>query len=116
MAFKLKTSNEDYVVQFTFNSFRYMEDIEISSNIDQFPFKAITYATKLLLGGLNWNPKKIYDLEDAQNILEDYLNYNKDGTIETILTSLLKELESSNFFKKSQNTPKKKVSLKENSN
>lgn len=115
MAFKLKTSKEDYIVQFTFNSFKYMEDIEISNEIERYPFKAITYACKLLLGGLNWNPKKLYDSENVHEIIEDYLNFNDDATIETLLSSILAELESSNFFKKNQNAPKKKITSKANS-
>ncbi len=115
MAQKIKVSNKEYILKYTFNSFRYMEDICISDDLDNYPFRAFSIVEGMMLGALNWTPNKLFTKEDAQNIITEYLDQNEDITIQDLMMMLQEEIHSSNFFKSTPTTQSLPVKSKKNS-
>lgn len=86
---------------FTFNSFKYMQDLDLSvlQEAESKPFKIVPFLETLLLGALNSNPKDKYTIDNVSMYLEDYI---VEGDVTVLLEDLMKELEESNFFKSLQ--------------
>lgn len=105
----LKLTDKELEVKFTFNSFKYMEEFDISKldGIEHKPFKVIAVTKELLVGGLNYSPAKVFNEVDADAILEEVI---ENGSVGELLELLLDELQESNFFKSLQktSTPKRK--------
>jgi len=87
--------------KFTFNSFKYMGDFDLSvlGEIENKPFKMIEIATMLLMGALNHNPKVKVSSDLVDAILE---NAMVEGTLGELIPQLIDELNNSDFFKKLQ--------------
>lgn len=105
----LKLTDSELELKFTFNSFKYMEEFDISKldGIENRPFKIIGVTRELLIGGLNHSPAKLFNEVDADVILEEVI---ENGSVGELLELLLDELQESNFFKSLQktSTPKRK--------
>lgn len=101
----VKIKNKEVELKYSFNSFRFMEDFDISKfdELESKPFKIIPLATMMLMGALNHNPKTIYSLRDVTEFLEEYVIEN---SISDLLEELMKLLEDSNFFKSLQKSKK----------
>ena len=101
----IKIKGNDYKVEFTFNSFKYLDEFDISviDEIQNKPFKIITVCEQLLFGALNNNPTKVVTLDIVDAHLEDVL---ENGDISELLNTLMELLQESNFFK---NLQKKQV-------
>lgn len=95
-------------LKYTFNSFRYMEDFDLSEleELETKPFKMIKVSQSLLSGALNYDPKRFYDDNKVLEILE---NEVENGDIMQLLENLVELLQNSSFFKNlQQEKPKKK--------
>lgn len=92
-------------LKFTFNSFLYMEefDIGVLQELETKPFKIIQVTRQLLLGATNWNPKERVSPAEVSEFVQELID-SEDGDISELLTSLIEELEKSNFFKQLQKT------------
>ena len=99
MTFKIK--GEDAQIKFTFNSFRFLKDFDLSviDVLETKPFMAIPLTEALLLGGLNWTPNKVYNIKDVDTALEEFV---EDGNLAVLIEDLMTELQASPFFKSLQ--------------
>ncbi len=97
----IKINDKDVELKYTYNSFRYMEDLNVADigTIETNPFKLIRINEILLLGALNHNPKEVYKLNVVMNYLEDRMN---DGTLFELSEKLMGLLENSSFFQNLQ--------------
>ncbi len=107
---KIKSATKEYDATFTFNSFRYMQDFDVSvfDDIDQKPFKIIGVLDQLLSGALNYNKSIKVSHQEVEECIE-YIFENGDA-VDTI-TELMTELEGCNFFSKAlqqKKTPREK--------
>lgn len=101
-------NDKDIELKFTFNSFKYMQDFDITDfeKIETKPFLVIPITETLLLGGLNHNPKVKHFSSEVEEYLEKYVI---DNNISDLLEKLVDELQKSDFFKSLQKkSPKKK--------
>lgn len=98
---ELKIRGQEVEVKFTFNSFKYMEDFDLSvmEEIETKPFKLIPVVETLLVGALNNNPKVKYTPAIISEFLEEYVVENSIGDL---LEELMVLLQESNFFKSLQ--------------
>ena len=98
---KIVFNNENVELKYTFNSFKYMEELDISDMqlLEKKPFKMLPLASMLLLGALNNDPLVVYVEVDVEAYLETQL---KKGDIIDIFEKLVKLLEESDFFKSLQ--------------
>lgn len=94
-----KDKKEDF--KYTFNSFKYMQNFDVKdfNKIETHPFKLATILETLLMGAMNSNPKKVVDVEEVQDYLEEY---SVEGDLSELLDTLMAKLEESNFFKSLQ--------------
>lgn len=101
MAEVIKINEKDYEVGFTFNSFKHMEDLDISdlAEIDTKPFKVIKITEQLLKGALNHNPKVVFKEQAIDSIVEECAT---SGEIALVMGVLLELLQDSDFFKSLQ--------------
>lgn len=105
----IKINEQELELQYTFNSFKYMEDFNLNdlAEAEEKPFKLAKVVEILLLGALNYNPKVVYTRETVAEILNDYVVEN---SLTDLLEQLMKLMEDSSFFKslqKNQSAPKK---------
>lgn len=98
---KIKIEGKEVELKFTYNSFRYMEDLDLGDigKLETNPFKLIRINEILLLGALNNDPKKQYKFEVVQEYLEGCM---EDGTLLKISEDLMGLLEKSSFFQNLQ--------------
>lgn len=90
-----------YILDYTFNSFNYMEDLDIEelATIDKKPFKMFKFATILLLGAMNNDPRVRVDIETVELALVEYA---KEKSIPELIEELIGLLQESDFFKSLQ--------------
>lgn len=102
----INIKNKEVELKFTFNSFKYMGDFDLSAlgEMEVKPFKIIPLAETLLLGAVNNNPKLRFSEFDVAEFLEEYVNGN---SLPELLEELITLLQESNFFKSLQKTPVK---------
>ena len=98
---KFKIKGKDVELKYTFNSFRYMEDLEVKEleEMETKPFKVPRITQTLLIGAVNHSPNKKFSEKDVYEALEKYVE--KDS-VATLLEELSKLLEKSAFFKNLQ--------------
>ena len=101
----IKIKNTDCELGFTFNSFKYMGDFDLSAlaDMESKPFKVIPLIETLLLGAVNNNPKVKFSILDVQRFIEAYI---EDGSLQDLLAELMKLLQESRFFKSLQKNNK----------
>lgn len=97
----VKFKNQEVELKFSFNSFKHMEDFDLSAlaEIESKPFKLIPMVETLLLGALNHNAKVKYTPLMVQEFLEEFV---EEGSISDLMEELMKLLEDSSFFKSLQ--------------
>lgn len=112
---KVTINGIEHELTFTFNSFRYMEDFEVSdlSDIGNKPFKTIKVLKELLLGALNADPKSKVSPQEVQDYVELIVDTGEEDIFE-LLEILMEELTNTSFFKQLQKstTPQKKKVVK----
>lgn len=99
----IKIGKKEVDLQYTFNSFKYMQEFDINALVEAEtkPFKILGILEIMLMGALNSNPKiKISEIE-VQNYIE---NSTEDGAISDLLEILMDKLQKSTFFKMLQKT------------
>ena len=92
---------------FTFNSFRYIKDFDVSElgEMDKKPFIMLDATIQLLYGAMNCNPLKPVGYLEAEAYLAEYI---KEGSIAELMEELMEALQESDFFKslqRSQSSP-----------
>ena len=94
----IKFKGEDLELKFSFNSFKYMREFDMSAlqNIEDKPFEIIPMLEMLLLGSMNNKKKKKFSMFDVEEFLEEYMEEN---AILTLLGGLMDLLQESSFFK-----------------
>ena len=95
----IQIKGKEQEVKFTFNSFKYMENLDMGSiaEMQDKPFKMIPILTMMLLGGLNHNPKERFSLVDVDEFLSEYVE--REDSLPDLLEELMALLEESHFFK-----------------
>lgn len=98
---KIEINGKEVELKYTYNSFRYMEDLNVADigNLETNPFRVIKINEILLLGALNHNPKKVYGFEVVSEYLEARMD---DGTLFEVSEKLMGLLEKSSFFQNLQ--------------
>lgn len=101
---QITVGGKEYEVKYTFNSFQYMEDfdVEVFEQAEKKPFKLISTANILLLGGLNHDPKVRYKDATVSVILQDFVK--EGGSLAKLMEDMILELQESDFFKSLQAT------------
>lgn len=104
----IKIKNKDIDLKFTFNSFLFMEEFDISviNELETKPFKLIPVVRTLLFGAVNHNPDEMFSIIDVSKAMGDYIN--NGGDLKTLMEELWTQLETSDFFKSLQKKTKKK--------
>lgn len=99
----IKIKNKEYELKYTFNSFKFMQDFDVSAmeEVEKKPFKIIPVLEMLLLGAVNHNAKQVVKEQDIQDYLEEYIA-SEDGDITALLETLMQLLQESSFFKSLQ--------------
>ena len=99
----IKIGKKDYELKFTFNSFNYMQEFDLTAlnDIETKPFKMIPVVTMLLMGAVNNSPKNTVSTDDVYTFLEEYI---KENSLAELLETLIGLLEDSDFFKSLQKT------------
>lgn len=100
MEFKVKGKTVE--LQFTFNSFRFMEDLDfgILEEAKRKPFKLISMTEQMLFGALNSDPNKKVSEVEMRKALDAHM---KDGnSFLELYEHLMKLMEESDFFKSLQ--------------
>ncbi len=97
----VKIGNREVEVKFSYNSMKYMTDLDISTfeTMETKPFSIIPTIETLLFAGCNHNQKDRYGLESIQECIEKSM---EDGTFGELMTLLMRKLEESSFFKSLQ--------------
>lgn len=103
---EVKIKNKVVEVKFTYLSFKNMSDLSISdmTELEEYPFKIITTAEKLLYGGLNHSSKFKVTRDQVSQFLE-HLIEDEEQSLPDFLGDLMAELEKSGFFKHLQKNP-----------
>lgn len=87
--------------KFTFNSFLYMEDLDLTV-FEQFetkPLKMIPVTKMLVTGAANNDPQKFFNQKDITEYIESQI---KEGKFSELFEHLVKLLQDSDFFKSLQ--------------
>lgn len=103
----INIKGKDIEVKYTFNSFKYMGDFDLSEieQVETKPFKLIPIVETLLIGGVNNDPRVKFTILDVSTFLEEYVVEN---AITDLLEELMELLQASNFFKSLQKNQTKK--------
>lgn len=97
----LEHKKKEYELKFTYNSFRYMQDLDLSDLelLETRPFMMIGLTEQLLLGAINNTPSKKVTIQTVSNIVESKM---EEGVLVELMEQLIKLLEDSSFFKNLQ--------------
>ena len=100
---KIKIGDVDVELKYTFNSFKYMREFEISdmNNLDKKPFKIFNALSELFYGAVNHNPSVVVSKEESDTMLQDYLS-SDDCNIGEFSNKLVEMLLENDFFKQLQ--------------
>lgn len=108
----ININTKEIELKYTFNSFRYMQDLNIEdlNTIETYPFRMVPIAEMLLLGATNNNPKVRVTPYEVSDYLESYIEEN---AITDLMEELMNLLQESNFFKSLQkNQPQPSATTK----
>lgn len=98
---KMELGGREYTLKYTFNSFRYMEDFDLGelAELENKPFKMVRILHTLLLGAMNYDPKKVYNSEQVSQVLNVYL---EDNNPVELIENLVELMGESSFFRNLQ--------------
>ena len=104
---EIKYKGERIDLKYTFNSFKYMEELDLGdlNNLEAKPFKIVGVTKLLLAGCMNHNPKVVYDEEAVYEVLDEV---SEEGKLMELVELLMEELQKSSFFKNLQEKPQPK--------
>ena len=94
----IKIGGKNVMLKYTFNSFKYMEELDLSvmNELENKPFKILSLAEILLMGAVNHDPRNIVTIDMVQEHLEAVI---VEGKLVDLVSDLMKILEDSDFFK-----------------
>jgi hypothetical protein len=95
--------NREYDLKFTFNSFKYMKELNLK-DIEDFetnPLKIACMLEMMLLGAVNSNPNKVVKESELQEYLEEYFT-EETSDVTVLFEELMTLLQESSFFKSLQ--------------
>ena len=97
----IKVGTATMNVEFSFNSFRYMQDFDMGkfAEMGDKPFMIIGIIEDLLRGALNHDRKVIVTDDELMDITEEIVT---SGGTTDVLETLMSALEESDFFKSLQ--------------
>lgn len=97
----IKLGGKNAILKYSFNSFKYMEDLDLSvmNELENKPFKIIGLAEMMLMGAVNNDPRNLFTVDMVQEYLEKEI---ADGKLMDLLTKLMELLQESDFFKSLQ--------------
>ena len=100
---KIKIGEVDVELRYTFNSFKYMKELDISdmNNLDKKPFKIFNVLSELFYGAVNHNPNVSVSREESDTLLQDYLS-SDDCNIGEFSNKMVEMLLENDFFKQLQ--------------
>lgn len=103
----ISIKNKEIELKFTFNSFKYMKDFDVSQMalLETKPFMVVDIAESLLLGAVNNDIKQQFSIIDVQKFLEKYVEVDGES-LPDLVEELMVKLQESNFFKSLQKTNK----------
>ena len=101
----IKLKDKEVELKFTFNSFKYMRDFDMSkmNDVESRPFEIIPVIEALLLGAMNNSPKLKFSAVEVDEFLEEFL---EEGSVVDLLNELMELLQESSFFKSLQRETK----------
>lgn len=96
-------NNKEYELKFTFNSFKYMQDLDLSSleEMEKKPFMIAPLIETLLMGAVNHNAKMKVKEEDIVAYLDEFVAGDENSLVD-FLEELISLLQTSSFFKSLQ--------------
>jgi hypothetical protein len=99
----VKIKDRDIELKYSFNSFKYMEDLDLSvlQEAETKPLKLVRFVEILATGAINNNPKVVVGVQDIQDFLEEE---SEKGTLGELLGKLIELLQASSFFQSLQGT------------
>ena len=94
---------KEYDLKYTFNSFKYMQDLDVSvfEEIEKKPFLIAPVVETLLFGAVNHNAKQKVKQDDLIDFLDEFISDENNSLVE-LLESLMELLQKSGFFKSLQ--------------
>lgn len=97
----LEHNGKEYNLKYTYNSFRYMQDLDLGELelIESKPFRIIGFTEELLFGAINNDPTKKVSITEVSKIVEQRMEEEK---LVELMENLIKLLEESSFFKNLQ--------------
>lgn len=97
----LEHKDKEYELKYTYNSFRYMQDLDLGELevIESKPFRIIGFTEELLMGAINNDPKRKVGVALVSEIVETRMD---EGKLMELMENLIKLLEESSFFKNLQ--------------
>lgn len=97
----LQHNDKEYELKYTYNSFRYMQDLDLGELelIESKPFRIIGFTEELLMGAINSDPKRKVGIAEVSAIVESKMEEEK---LVELMERLIKLLEESSFFKNLQ--------------
>lgn len=95
--FSITILGQSILLKYTFNSFMYMEDLDLSEieHLEQKPFKIIPLLETLLVGAINNDKKNYFSKEAVTEWLSEYM---ETDSISKLLENLMGLLTTSSFF------------------
>lgn len=113
MSLKIKIEDKDYLLKYTFNSFRHMENVDLvgigvkdMSN----PFVNYNLLSGLFCGALNWSSEILYTIDESDELLEKYISeVGEEEVLVKFLPSLMERLSESIFFKNAVKSAQKEL-------
>lgn len=96
---KVSIGNKEYTLTYSFASFNYMEDVDISEISDRTPFKSVRVLKDMFYGAMNFDEDIVVDRKTSDKLCEQYV---KDVGIAEAIRALLEELMATGFFKSAE--------------
>lgn len=92
-----------YTLAYTFNSFKYMEDFDLSKlqEMQSKPFMSLNVLSDLFYGALNYDRKNFVSRDETDELLEKYLE-QEDADFVKLIEDLINMLTETAFFKNLQ--------------
>lgn len=94
---QIKIGKENYKLDFTFNSFKFIEDLDLSTDFSKTPFKFFSTLSDLFYGAINCKRDKYIEREKSDELLEKYIE-----TVDPVdlFNDLVELISENHFFKK----------------
>lgn len=109
--YKVKIDNNDYILKFTFNSAKYLDNFEFTQDFEKCPMRVFSMISDLFYASMNWAYDVVYTRKETDELLERYFE-DDNSNIHDFLKNLMELLSNSLFFKKLLKQEEKTVKQK----